>query len=203
MKKEDIELFHHHKLLIPARTIYLGSEGYDPSGEESGTDFLMVERFVKNMAILESINKSPITIIANNCGGDVHDGLAIYDRIRNSPCHVTMKIYGEASSMGSIILQACDLRIMSQNSVQLIHYGAFSISKEAKSAYKFVDEFKRTDKWMEKIYMDRIKKKDPLFRLGRLQRLLAHDTYLTAEQSLDLGLVDQIERPYVKKRNKA
>lgn len=192
LKDSDIHLFHENKLLIPKRTIYLGSESYDREGDETGTDSFMVEKLIKNFEILECMGSGAITIIMNNCGGDVHSGMAIFDRIKLSPCNITIKVFGEASSMGSIILQAADLRLMAPNAVQLIHYGAFAVSKEAKSAYKFVDEFKRIDKFMEKLYMEKIKKKDSLYKLSRLQRLLSHDTYLTAQQSVDLGLADKI-----------
>lgn len=189
---DDIEMFHDYKILVTNRIMYVGSESYDSEGTESGTDSFMVGRFIKNMEILESINHQPIEIIMNNCGGDIHSGMGIYDRIMLSPCHITIKVFGEASSMGSVILQAADKRLMSPNAVQIIHYGAFSVGAEAKSAYRFVDEFKRIDKFMEKLYMAKIKKKDPLYKLGRLQRLLEHDTYLTAQQSVDLGLADGI-----------
>ena len=192
ISKEEIEMFHNYKVWISKRTIYMGSESYDEEGDESGTDNFMVERFIKNIEILESMNHKPITIIMQNCGGDIHSGMALFDRIKLSPCYVTIKVFGEASSMGSLILQAADLRLMSENAVQIIHYGSFSVGGEAKSAYKFVEEFKRIDRFMEKLYMEKIKKKDPLYKLGRLQRLLSHDTYLTAQKSVDLGLADKI-----------
>jgi len=195
LKREDIELYHDYKIWPSQRTIGLFSEAIvenDGSHEETGTDTFMVQRFLKNIELLESVSKKPITIIMDNCGGDIHSGMAIYDRIKLSPCHITIKVFGEASSMGSIILQAADKRLMSQNSIQIIHYGAFSVGGEAKSAYRFVDEFKRIDKFMEKLYMEKIRKKDPLYKLSRLQRLLSHDSYLTAEKSVDLGLADGI-----------
>ena len=158
ISKEEIEMFHNYKVWISKRTIYMGSESYDEEGDESGTDNFMVERFIKNIEILESMNHKPITIIMQNCGGDIHSGMALFDRIKLSPCYVTIKVFGEASSMGSLILQAADLRLMSENAVQIIHYGSFSVGGEAKSAYRFVEEFKRIDKFMEKLYMEKIKK---------------------------------------------
>lgn len=192
INQSEIDNFHHYKILIAKRTIYLGSESYDAEGEDSGTDTFMVERFIKNMTILESISDKPITIILNSIGGDVNSGLAIYDRIKLSPCFVTIDVFGQASSMGSIILQSGDKRRMAENSRQVIHYGSFSVGGEAKSAYRYVDEVKRVDKWMEKLYMEKIKKKDPLYKIGRLKYLLSTDTYLTAQKSVDLGLADEI-----------
>lgn len=192
VNRDDIDKFHDYSIYIPTRTIYMSSEHISDDLEESGVDSTMAERNIKNLAILEAQNKEPITIIMNNIGGDVNHGLAIFDAIRACESHVTIKVFGHAMSMGSIILQAADERIMSPNSSQMIHYGSLGLDKEAKTAYKMIDEMKRIDKWMEKMYLDKIKQKNPLYKIGRLQKMLDHDTYLTAQQSVDLGLADKV-----------
>jgi len=67
---------------------------------ESGTDAKMAESLIKNLVILENINKEPITIIMNNIGGDVYHGIAIYDAIKACESRVTIKVFGSAQSMG-------------------------------------------------------------------------------------------------------
>jgi ATP-dependent Clp protease protease subunit len=171
----------------------MGSEHVsDEDFSESGVEATMAERQIKNLHILDTTSEDPITIIMNNIGGDVNHGLAIYDAIRACRSHVTIKVYGHAMSMGSIILQAADVRIMSEMSSQMIHYGSLGVSNHTKTTYKIVDEFKRIDKWMEKMYLENIKEKNPHFKLARLQRMLDHDSFLTAEQSVELGLADKI-----------
>lgn len=189
--RDDMDKFHDYSLYVPARTIWMGSELVDEDGE-SGVDALMAERTIKNLTILESMNKDPITIIMNNPGGDVNHGLAIYDAIKACESTVTIKVFGHAMSMGSIILQAADERIMSPMSSQMIHYGALAVDKEAKTTYKHVDEFKRIDIWMEAMYMDKIREKQAGYKLKKLQEMLSHDTFLTAEESVALGLADKV-----------
>lgn len=189
---DHLEHFHDSSIYIPTRTIYLGSEESNIEHGESGTDAAMAERTIKNLHILESLNKDPITIIMNNIGGDVNHGLAIYDVIRNCESHVTIKVFGHAMSMGSIILQAADERIMSEMSSQMIHYGTLAVNKEAKTAYNIVEENKRIDSWMEKMYMEKIKAKNPNFKLSKLKAMCTNDTFLTAEESVKLGLADKI-----------
>jgi ATP-dependent Clp protease protease subunit len=191
LSKDDIDRFHDYSLHLPTRTIYMGSETADENGE-SGVDSKMAERQIKNLHILDLASADPITIILNNPGGDINHGLAVYDAIRACRNHVKIVVYGHAMSMGSIILQAGDERIMSPNSSQMIHYGSLEVDQHAKTVYKIVDECKRIDKWMEKIYLEKIREKNPLFKLGRLQKLLDHDTFLTAAQSVELGLADKI-----------
>lgn len=191
VNRDDIDKFHDYNLYIPTRTIYMGSETVDDSGE-SGVDATMAARMIKNLNILDTLSAEQINIIMNNPGGDVNHGLAIYDAIAACRSPVTITVFGHAMSMGSIILQAADERIMSLNSSQMIHYGAMGVDKEAKTVYKIVDEYKRIDKWMEKMYMDKIKDKQPQFSLTRLKGMLSHDTFLTAHQSVDLGLADKV-----------
>lgn len=189
--RDDIDKFHDYGLYLPSRTLYMGSEivGED---EESGTDALMAERMVKNLHILDSTSEDPLTIIMNNLGGDVMHGLAIYDAIRSCRSEVTIKVIGNAMSMGSIILQAADVRIMSPNSVQMIHYGYFGSQGHVKTVYKQADENKRIDAWMEKMYLDKIHEKIPDFSPQRLKGMLDHDCFLTAQKSIELGLADKI-----------
>jgi ATP-dependent Clp protease protease subunit len=189
---DHLEHFHDASIYLPTRTLYMGSEESDLEKGESGTDAAMAERVIKNLHILESLNKDPITIIMNNIGGDVNHGLAIYDVIRACESHITIRVFGHAMSMGSIILQAADERVMSEMSSQMIHYGTVGVEKHAKTAYKITDEYKRIDAWMEKMYLDKIKVKNPTFTLYKLKNMLDHDTFLTAEESVKLGLADKV-----------
>lgn len=191
VNRDDIDKFHDYSLYIPTRTIYMGSETIDDGGE-SGVDAAMAARMIKNLAILDTLNAEQINIIMNNPGGDVNHGLAIYDAIKACRSRVVITVFGHAMSMGSIILQAADERIMSENSSQMIHYGSMGVEKEAKTVYKIVDEFKRIDKWMEKMYMDKIHEKQPQFSASRLKGMLTNDSFLTPEQSVELGLADKI-----------
>lgn len=161
---------------------------------ESGTDHVMAEKVIKNLYILETISQDPIMILANNCGGDEYHGLAIYDAIKDCKSQITIKVLGHAMSMGSIILQAADKRIMSQNAIQMIHYGTWGVRDHSKTTQQWAKEGLRIDKWMEKLYLGRIRQKQPHFSLQRLQKMLDHDTFLTAEQSVELGLADEIDK---------
>lgn len=192
INRDDIDKFHDYSLHVPSRTIYMGSEENSLEFGESGTDSSMAERIIKNLHLLDSLNKEPITIIMNNYGGDVNHGLAIYDCIESCKSHITIKVFGGCMSMGSIIFQAADERIMSKNASQMIHYGRLALDKEQLTVYKIVEEMKRIDSWMEKMYLEKIKEKHVKFTLSRLKKLLNNDTFFTAEESVSLGLCDKV-----------
>lgn len=65
-----------------------------------------------------------ITIVFNSPGGDVFDGLALFDYIRELSAkghHMTTAARGMAASMGGILLQAGDTRLMGANAYLMIH----------------------------------------------------------------------------------
>ena len=190
--KDEIDRFHDYSIYIPNRTIFIGSEENSLEHGESGTDGAMAERACKNIHILESLSQEPITILMNNVGGDEYHGFAIYDSIKACKSHVTIKVMGHAMSMGSIILQAADERVMAPTSRQMIHYGTWSFCGHAKTAEKIAEEGKKINTWMENMYLDKIKVKQHEFSLARLKKMLDHDTFLTARESVNLGLADKI-----------
>jgi ATP-dependent Clp endopeptidase proteolytic subunit ClpP len=191
---DDIDKFHDYSIHIPTRTLYMGSEQIAESAdfEESGTNASMAERMVKNIHILDSINQEPITVFMNNLGGDPYHGLAIFDAILAAKSEITIKVFGYAMSMGSIILQAADHRIMAPNSRQMIHYGSLSMSGHSKTVDKQAKEEDKINRWMEEMYLEKIREKQPDFKLKRLQKMCDHDTYLTAVESVALGLADAV-----------
>lgn len=194
--KDDVDRFHDYSIHVPSRTIFMSTENISESDfSESGVDTTMAERQIKNLHLLDSISKEEITILMNNLGGDVGHGMAIFDAIRSCQSHISIKVFGHAMSMGSIILQAADERILSPNSRMMIHYGTFAIDKEAKTAYNWAEESKKWDRWMENLFLTRIHEKQPAFSLKKLQKMLDFDTILTPEEAIALGLADRILLP--------
>ena len=190
--KDEIDRFHDYSIHVPTRTIFMGSESTDIEMGESGTDSAMAEKAIKNLHLLEALSKEPITIIADNVGGDEYHGFAIYDAIRACESHVTIKVFGHAMSMGSIILQAADERIMAPTSRQMIHYGTWGVCDHAKTAQQWAKEGLKIDNWMENMYLDKIHQKNPGFPMAKLKKMLDHDTFLTAKESVNLGLADKV-----------
>lgn len=186
------ELFLEFGLDLNSRTIYLGSQNMDWDGNETGVDYLMAQRFIKSMYILGA-KDGDINIISNNCGGDWYHGMAIYDAIKSSKNHVRMTVFGYAMSMGSVILQAADERIMSPHSSLMIHYGySGSTPNHPKIVRSWSNEDMKVNKIMEKIYLDKIKVVNQNYKLKELQKLLNFDTFFTPSEAIEIGLADNI-----------
>lgn len=222
--KDDIDHFMDNDIYLPTRTIYMGSAAYSEDGE-TGVDHLMAERVIKTLHILDTYDtaaikgEKPIRIFMNNIGGEVVHGMAIFDFIENCNNHVTIKVMGHAMSMGSIILQAADYRVMTRNSRIMIHYGYAGFSAHAKTTYQWNEENKKYDKWMEDLflakigdrtitlekYLTLIGKKDDIPKGNaknkrinidreKLEAMLNFDTIIDAETALELNLIDEIDK---------
>jgi len=74
----------------------------------------------KQLIALNLINKEPIYIRINSCGGSVMDGLAIIDTIKSLTCPVVTIICGKAFSMGGIISVVGNARVMTEKIYQVI-----------------------------------------------------------------------------------
>jgi ATP-dependent Clp endopeptidase proteolytic subunit ClpP len=191
INRDDVDKLYDYDLYIPSRTIYMGSTEVDLEGNESGTDPVMAERVIKALHLLDQKNE-PITIIMNNPGGSWYDGMAIYDAVKACQSHITIKVFGVAMSMGAVILQAADERVMAPNARCMIHYGYMGWSGHSKTFDKWGDENKRINKEMEDILLFRIKQAQPNYALNTLQNLLDHDTILSADETVKLGLADKV-----------
>lgn len=183
---EHVTMFHTTGLYLPTRTMII--EGDSTSSTED------IYGAVKNLHILDSLaSQSEITILMNSDGGDNTLGYMLYDAIKSCKNHVKMIVYGNASSMGSIVLQAADERILMPHTHVMIHFGEVGLPMQhPKSAEAWLNHYKQMDKQNLQILFDRIKEKKPRFTLDKLKELCEHDTVLTAKEAVELGLADKI-----------
>lgn len=193
----DIARLYEYDLFLTSRTLYMGSCGHDWDGNDSGVDFVMAERMVKGLHILDRMAPKPpangdITILMNNPGGDWYHGAAIYDAIKACENHVTIRVLGHAMSMGALILQAADERVLAPNARVMIHYGDAGSGGHAKNLMRWAREYERLNEKMEDILLSRIREKQPKFAKARIKELLKFDTIFSAEEAVAIGLADRV-----------
>jgi ATP-dependent Clp protease protease subunit len=182
--KDGAGVFLDNDLDIQGRVIYLGQD----------IDEDAAELVIKGLHILSASRKEePVTILLNSGGGDVTQGLAIFDAIRLCESTVRIRVMGEACSMAAIILQAGDVREATVNSRIMIHQGTIQPpeehSKNVKSWLKLMDQ---DDKLCDSILLARIQEKVPKYSYTKLRRQTEFDTWLTAQQAQAWGLIDEV-----------
>lgn len=72
-------------------------------------------------AALRSIGKNGVTVKVNSPGGDMFEGIAIYNLLRAHPAKVTIEVLGWAASAASIIAMAGDEIRMGLGSFMMVH----------------------------------------------------------------------------------
>ncbi len=178
--------------------------GYDIDGiEEPGVDYVMANRFIKNIQLCMRTNpKKDILIHLKSRGGSWEEGMAIYDAITACPIGVTILNYTHARSMSSIIFQAANKRVMMPNSIFMFHNGTFGIEgtqKAVESTIKFYS--KVSTNTMLEIYAYRMKEPGHKYsdktitwikKWLKEQMDKKEDVYLTAIEAVELGLADEI-----------
>lgn len=183
--REDLDRWFDYSVYAPKRLVYIG----DGDGE---VDANMHERAIKGLLFLDSWSDAPITVHLNSLGGDWYHGMGIYDTIQALRSHVTIVVTGSAMSMGSLILQAGDLRILSPHSCVMIHDGTENLQSDCKSVEAWAVQSKATRLKMYDIYLDRIRAKKPRFTRKQVEALCSHDTIMSADKAIEYGLADQV-----------
>ena len=149
---------------------------------------------IERLRELANDNNRPITLYMNTAGGNVTDGLAIHDSIRqivHRGVEVTIVVQGMAYSMGSVVLQAASEghRFALPHSWIMIHEPAkWAGWQSTSAAAQHLDRLKQMQTQIYRILAD---------RSGRPLRQIIRDTkrtdfYLDAKKSLDYGLIDRV-----------
>jgi ATP-dependent Clp protease protease subunit len=137
---------------------------------------------------------APLTVIFNSPGGVVDDGLALYDyllHLRSQKHHVTTIALGRAASMGGILLQAGDLRVMGPNSFLLCHEVSAGTNGKLSEMSEAIDFWKRQETKLLQILAHRSK-----LTVAQIKRRWRKtDWWLDADQAIALGFADAILSP--------
>ncbi|HBA7550976.1 TPA: Clp protease ClpP [Escherichia coli] len=87
--------------------------------EEIGGFGITAKQFTEDLKALGDV--SHINLRIHSPGGDVFEGIAIYNLLRNHPADITVYIDGVAASMASVVAMAGDRVVMPENAMMMIH----------------------------------------------------------------------------------
>ncbi|HXE80445.1 MAG TPA: ATP-dependent Clp protease proteolytic subunit [Vicinamibacterales bacterium] len=154
----------------------------------------VARHLIERMRELANESLRPITIYLNTAGGNVTDGLAIHDAVReivSRGIEVTVVVQGMAYSMGSVVLQAASegRRLAFPHSWIMIHEPAkWAGWQSTTAAAQHLDRLRQMQAQIYQILAT---------RSGRPLRQIIRDTkrtdfYLDARRALAYGLIDAI-----------
>lgn len=192
---------HDYNIDVANREIYLHSH-FSAENDESGVDYRSAIVFEKNLRHLNTISLDPILVHMHLPGGDWQDCLGIYDSIKTSKSKVIIVASAKVESSSSVLLQAADLRILTQNTNFLIHYGSISVDNEHKAALSMVQWSEKESEKMIEIFTEKcinssISKEKNWKRMIVRKHIVSQlatkrDWILTAEEAVRYGFADGI-----------
>ena len=137
-----------------------------------------------------------VTIHLNSPGGYLSCGLALYDYIKTSQIPITCLVEGLCASAATLVMLACHNRIMSPNSVYLMHQCSWGAWGENRFMQDMAVNADKAMKRLRKIYMAETKiaeERQPQEREAYIQHLLEHDFELDATECEQFGICTACE----------
>jgi len=186
LNRDDIYHLHESGIHVPSRTIVFWDD----------VEAAPAAEFIRNLHLLDVLSRDPITILFSTDGGDEHHGMAMYDAVRACRSRITIVCAGPVMSMGAIILQAADHRAARPNATIMAHDGTVALEDTPRrEAYRSVRFDEALCRRLDDILVERIREKHPKYNRSAFARESVRGMYLTAEEALAKGLLDEILEP--------
>lgn len=134
---------------------------------------------------------APIEIVFNSPGGGVIDGLALYDQIldlRYKGVPVTTVAMGMAASMGGILLQAGDKRVIGRHAHIMMH----EVSTAGFGRLSEIEDELKFSKRLQDRCLDILAERSNMTKNQIQRKWKSKDWWISAQEALELGFVDAI-----------
>jgi ATP-dependent protease ClpP protease subunit len=153
---------------------------YGEVGKQVTLDTVLKEITPKNSAYIVHIHSN---------GGDVFEGYAIYNAIKNTGKNITVHIEGVCASIATLIAAAGSKIVMNTKSQFMIHNPRISSmggdAKDLRNVAGQLDKIKSQliDSWIGRTSLS----------MEQLSEMYDHETWLSPEQAKEMGFVDEVQ----------
>lgn len=159
--------------------------------DEIGFWGITAKSFSKDLKALGN-NLKQINLHIHSPGGDVFDGIAIYNLLKNHPANVTVYIDGLAASMASVIAMAGNEVIMPENAMMMIHKPWGIQGGDAEDMRKYADLLDKVENTLIPAYANKTGKTPE-----ELAEMLSAETWLNGKECVEQGFADKLAEPLV------
>lgn len=129
----------------------------------------------------------PVEVQINSPGGDMFEGFAIYNVLREHPHDVTIKVMGMAASAASIIAMAGDRIEIGASSFIMIHNCWVLSYGNRNDLRELADWLEPFDQAMRDVYVSRTKQEG-----AAVAKMLDAETWLSGSQAIEKGFADAL-----------
>lgn len=128
-----------------------------------------------------------INVHINSYGGEVAEGLAIYNMLRNHKAKVRTYCDGFACSIASVIFMAGDERIMNAASLLMVHNAWMRVAGNAEELRKNADDLDKITQASIEAYKSRVNITE-----DEIKELLDNETWILPSEALEIGFATAI-----------
>ncbi|WP_132964796.1 ClpP-like prohead protease/major capsid protein fusion protein [Rahnella sp. JUb53] len=153
--------------------------------DEIGYWGVTARQFASSMKALGDLDH--INLHIHSPGGDVFDGIAIYNLLNSHTASKTVYIDGLAASMASVIAMVGNPIIMPENAMMMIHKPWGITGGDANDMRDYADLLDKVEAVLIPSYAKKTGKSS-----DELALLLGEETWMTAQECLEHGFADQI-----------
>lgn len=134
--------------------------------------------------------RGDLKVRINSPGGDVFDGVAIFNMLVNHPGRVTVEVDGLAASAASFIAMAGDRIVMGQGAQMMIHDASGFAYGNAATMTEMAELLDRVSETIASIYASRTGVDAATWR-----EAMRAETWYSGEEAVEAGLADEVARP--------
>ncbi len=157
---------------------------YGAIGASWFEDSISAAQFSEELKKLDS-TVNEITLRINSPGGDVFDGITIYNRLKQHKAKVIVHIDGLAASIASIIALAGDEIIMGEGALYMVHLPWTFGMGNRKDFDTLTARLMDVEEQLISIYAKKTKKSR-----SDIRKLLEDETWMDSAQAIEEGFVD-------------
>jgi ATP-dependent Clp endopeptidase proteolytic subunit ClpP len=159
---------------------------YDQIGRDFWTgDGVVAKEFAQELAKIPAARQ--ITVGINSPGGNVHDGLAIYNLLSARRDRVTCRVDGIAASIASIIALAGSKLVMPSSALLMIHDPSGACMGTADDMLEMAAALEKHKEALVNVYETKTKKPR-----AEIEQAMKDETWFTAADAKAFGLVDEV-----------
>jgi ATP-dependent protease ClpP protease subunit len=133
-------------------------------------------------AALRSIGDKPVTVYINSPGGDMFEGIAIYNRLLEHSQEVTVKVLGLAASAASVIAMAGAKREVAKTAFLMIHNCWTYFAGNRHAIRELADTMEEFDRAMISLYADTSGQDE-----AAVEKMLDAETYMNGSNAVEKG----------------
>ena len=142
---------------------------------------------------LSKVTTPNLTVRINSYGGEVSQGLGIYNLLKEWNGHVTTVCDGFACSAASVVFMAGKTRAMPRTSLLMIHNAWTIASGDSEDFKKMAEDLEKINEPIVQSYCNATG-----LPVSKIQKMMNEETWLTAEEAFEMGFATKIQEESVK-----